>query len=307
MRILISGSTGLVGTALTSALLERGHDVVSLVRPASGRGPQNTSGQVTGISWDPLTGALDPAADGADAVVNLAGASIAGGRWNEKRKALLRNSRISATNNLVGALKGLRRPPSIFLAASAIGFYGDRGDEELEESSSPGNDFLARLCVEWEAESNRAQTFGARVATLRFGVILARHGGALPQMALPFRFGIGGRVGSGQQWISWVTLRDVVQTICFAVENDSFSGPANVVAPHPARNADFAVSLGRVLHRPAVFPTPAFALRLALGEMADALLLSSQRVTPERLAHLGYRFADPDLLPALRSVLEQSS
>ena len=307
MRILMSGPTGLVGTALTETLRKQGHDAVPLIRPAMQRDPRNSSSQEEGIAWDPITGMLGPGADGADAVVHLAGASIAGGRWNAKRKLLLRDSRVAATRHLVGAMGKLRRPPSVFIAASAIGFYGDRGDEVLNESSTPGGDFLAKLCLDWEAESHRAQEIPARVVILRFGIILAKKGGALPQIAMPFRFGVGGRIGSGRQWMSWITLRDVVEIICFAAANHSISGPVNVVAPHPERNAEFAAALARMLHRPAIFPTPAVALRLALGEMADALLLSSERVLPERLQQFGYCFADPDLPSALESVLGRTA
>jgi uncharacterized protein (TIGR01777 family) len=300
--VLISGSTGMVGAALIAALHQQGHDVLRLVRPTTH--VQNTSDRKHDVAWNPdVDGALDPAAEGADTVVHLAGASIGEGRWTAQRKALLRDSRIAGTHHLVGSLAKLRRPPRVFIAASAIGFYGDRGDELLTESSAPGADFLALLTRDWEAESMRAVEFGARVVTLRFGIILAKNGGALPRMALPFRLGAGGRIASGKQWMSWVTLEDIVAIIGHAAATNSLSGPVNAVAPHPARNAEFAAALGRVLHRPAMFPTPGFALRLALGEMADALLLSGQRVQPEKLAQSGYRFLHPDLVPALQSVL----
>jgi uncharacterized protein (TIGR01777 family) len=307
MRVLISGSTGLVGAAVAETLRKQGHDAVPLIRPAMERGARDSSDQEKGVAWDPVAGMLGPGADGADAVVHLAGASIAEGRWNAKRKLLLRDSRVAATRHLVSALGRLRRPPSTFIAASAIGFYGDRGDEVLSESSPPGGNFLAKLCLDWEAESNRAQQIPARVVILRFGVVLANNGGALPQIAMPFRFGAGGRIGSGRQWISWITLRDVAEIVRLAATNQLIGGPVNVVAPHPARNAEFAAALGHVLHRPAIFPTPAVALRLALGEMADALLLGSQRVVPEKLQQIGYSFVDPDLPSALESILGRAA
>jgi len=303
MRILISGATGLVGSALTRRARDLGDEPVRLARPALSNRPPAVGGPQTSVTWDPAAETLDSNAEGADAVVHLAGASIADGRWTERRKRLLRESRIEATRQLVSALRKLRRTPDVFVAASAVGFYGDRDDEILSETTSPGCDFLAALTRDWEAESNAAATFGARVVLLRFGVILARHGGALPRMVLPFRLGAGGPIGSGKQWMSWIALEDAVSIIYFALRTDSVRGPVNTVAPSPVRNADFARVLGRVLHRPTLIPTPSFVLRLALGEMAGALLLSSQRAIPERLSQLGYKFMYPELGPALQSVL----
>jgi hypothetical protein len=237
--------------------------------------------------------------------VHLAGASIAGGRWTAARKRLLRTSRIEATRQLVGSLGALARPPRIFLCASAVGYFGDRGDESLDERSAPGTDFLATLTQDWEREQAAAAGFGARVVSMRFGIVLAGRGGALPRMATPFKFGAGGRLGSGRQWMSWVALRDVVGIAKFALENDALAGPLDAVAPEPARNADFTRALAEVLHRPAIVPAPAFALRLALGEMADALLLSSQRVFPRRLHESGYAFEQTDLSAALREALRR--
>jgi uncharacterized protein (TIGR01777 family) len=193
----------------------------------------------------------------------------------------------------------------VILAASAIGYYGDRGDEILPESSPPGNDFLATLCREWEAEAARGKEFGARVVLLRFGLVLAAHGGALPRMLLPFKLGAGGKLGSGRQWMSWITLNEAIEVVRFALASAAFSGPVNTVTPNPVPNRKFTAILARALHRPAVFPAPAFALRLALGGMADALLLSSQRVAPAKLQHAGYRFAHPDLGAALYEVLRK--
>ena len=309
MRVLITGSTGLVGTALLDVLQRQRHDVARLVRPSTRSHivSRESSPATPDLAWDPIAGTLDAAANGANAIVHLAGASIAAGRWTASRKRLLRDSRVAATRHLVEALAQLPHPPKVFVAASAIGFYGDRGEEELTESSAPGQDFLADLCRDWEAESARAAAFGARVVLLRFGIILARRGGALPSMALPFRLGAGGRIGSGRQWMSWLALQDAVGIIGYALENSSLSGPVNAVAPHPVRNADFAATLGRVLHRPALIPTPGFVLRLALGEMADALLLSSQRVLPKTLQRLGFPLLHQALEPALQSILRRQS
>ena len=299
MRILISGSSGLIGSAISVALTRDGHTVGRLARPTRG-----AFAQTGDVLWDPVAGAFDAAsADGVDAVVHLAGASIAGGRWTAARKRLLRTSRIEATRDLVGSLGALERPPRIFLGASAIGYFGDRGDESLDENSAPGMDFLATLTQDWEREQAAAVGFGARVVSMRFGIVLAKNGGALPRMATPFKFGAGGRLGSGRQWMSWIALRDVVGIAKFALDNDALAGPLDAVAPEPARNADFTRALAEVLHRPAIFPAPAFALRLALGEMAGALLLSSQRVFPRRLEQSGYKFAQTDLRAALREAL----
>ena len=305
MRILVSGSTGFLGTALIRRLQSEGHTVARLVRPGTARPGAGRSPEQA-VEWDPLAGKFDAAAaEGADALVHLAGASIAGGRWNDSRKQLLRTSRVDATRHLVSALAELQRPPRVVVAASAIGYYGNRGDETLKESSAPGNDFLAGLCQEWEAETARSASFGARAVSLRFGIILASHGGALERMALPFKLGGGGRLGSGRQWMSWVTLDDTVRALEFALANEQLAGPANVVAPNPVRNIEFTHILAKTLHRPALFPAPAFALRLALGEMADALLLASQKVEPSRLAQAGFKFDQPDLTSALASIFRK--
>jgi uncharacterized protein (TIGR01777 family) len=300
MKVLVSGSSGLVGTALCRALQADGHSAVSLVRPGS-------PARAGDVRWDPTTGELDlAAAEGAAAVVHLAGASIAGGRWNEGRKRVLRDSRVDATRRLVTALGKLKARPAVLVSASAIGYYGDRGDEELTEQSAPGNDFLAQVARDWEAEAFRAEQAGIRTVCLRFGVILAANGGALAKMLPPFRMGVGGRIGSGQQWMSWLTLEDAVGMVRHALDDAKLRGPVNGVAPSPARNADFTRALGQAVHRPTIFPMPAFAARLAFGEMADALLLSSQRVVPERLQAAGYVFRHPNLPGALQAVLHDS-
>ncbi len=305
MRILVSGSTGFLGTSLIETLVGQGHSIARLVRP--GTSQKSAAGaRAQAVPWDPVAGRFDAAgAEGADALIHLAGASIAGGRWNASRKELLRTSRIDATRHLIGALAKLQRPPRVIVAASAIGYYGNRGDETLTEASAPGNDFLAGLCREWEAETGPGAEFGARVVNVRFGIILAAHGGALPRMAMPFKFGAGGRLGDGRQWMSWLTLRETVSIIQFALATSGLTGPVNAVAPNPVRNSEFTGVLARTLHRPALFPAPAFALRLALGEMADALLLVSQRVTPSKLADSGYPFLQPDLAGALAEVFRK--
>jgi uncharacterized protein (TIGR01777 family) len=301
MKILVTGASGLVGTALGSALARAGHTVCRLVRPegAAGEGPK----EGFAVAWNPATGELGGAGVGADAVVNLAGASIADGRWTAGRKALLRSSRIDTTRALIGALAKMNARPSVLVSASAIGIYGNRGDETLTEESNAGTDFLAGLAQEWEAEARKAEALGIRVVLARFGIILAREGGALPKIMLPFKFGAGGKLSSGQQWMSWVALEDVVGILRLAIENASIRGAVNIVSPQPLQNAEFTYVLAKAMHRPALFPAPAFALRLALGEMADALLLSSQRVLPKRLEQLGYQFLHADLASAMAAVL----
>ncbi len=239
---------------------------------------------------------------GADAVVNLAGASIADGRWTVERKQLLLASRVDTTRALVQALSRMAARPRVLVSASGIGYYGNCGDQVLTEESPLGHDFLSRLGQEWEAEAAKAEALGIRVVRARFGIILAKHGGALPRMARPFLWGAAGKIGSGKQWMSWVMLPDVVAILRFALENGAVRGPVNVVSPQPARNAEFTKVLAKTLHRPALFPAPAFALRLLLGEMADELLLSSQRAMPAQLEKLGYCFLHPDLTAALSAV-----
>jgi uncharacterized protein (TIGR01777 family) len=297
MRVLIAGASGLVGSALAEALRGAGHTVARLVRPGKPLHPGD-------VRWDPAAGELDrPAAEGADALVNLAGASIAAARWNPERKKLLRASRVDATRNLVTGILQLHTRPQVFISASAVGYYGNRGDERLTEESRPGDDFLARLARDWEKEAARAGDFGMRTVMLRFGVILATHGGAFERMLLPFRLGLGGRLGPGSQWMSWLTLPEAVGLIRYALDTLDVSGPVNAVAPNAVTNAEFTKVLGKVLRRPVLFPAPAFALRLLLGEMAEALLLSSQRVVPQKLKDCGYRFQHSELEPALGALL----
>jgi uncharacterized protein len=331
MKIVIAGSSGLVGSALTNSLARDGHTVVRLQRSGGGanaekgknrNGPQretqkssqgSAAEKIITVTWNPNTCDLEGEPfgedqkhmEGADALVNLAGASVASETWNEKRKATLRSSRIQITRELVCAMEKLEDGPKTLVSASAIGYYGNRGDEVLTEESKAGDDFLARLTLEWEAEAVKAEALGLRVVRLRFGIILAKHGGALPQIMRPFKFGLGGRIGSGQQWMSWITLQDVVSVIRKVLENRAVSGAVNVVAPQPVRNAEFVKALGHAMHRPAIVPAPAFALEFALGEMAEALLLASQRVAPSRLVQLGYRFSQPELHAALARILAE--
>ena len=301
MKILVAGSTGLVGTALVHALARDGHTVCRLVRPESSVGSGTKDG--FDVAWNPATGELGGAGVGPDAVVNLAGASIAGGRWTAQRKSLLRSSRIETTRALVNALARMNVRPSVLVSASAIGIYGNRGDETLTEETQPGVDFLAGVAQEWEGEALKAEALGIRVVLARFGIILAREGGAFPKMMLPFKFGAGGKLGSGKQWMSWIALEDVVGILRFAIEKTSLRGAINVVSPKPLPNAEFTNVLAKTMHRPSIFPAPAFALRLALGEMADALLLSSQRVLPSSLEKAGHRFLHPDLSATLRNLV----
>ncbi len=298
MRVLMTGASGLVGTALAAELRAAGATVNRFVRPG-------TVAAAGDIEWNPETGEMNlAAAEGADAVVNLAGASIGGGRWTAKRKALLRSSRVDLTERLVAGLGRLKKPPAILVSASAIGYYGDRGEESLTEASAGGQDFLATISRDWEAAAMKAEEFGMRTVIARFGIILAKNGGALPRMLAPFKMGAGGRIGSGKQWMSWVALDDAMGAIRFAIGDAALRGPVNVVAPNPARNSEFTRVLARALRRAAIFPAPAFALRLMLGEMADALLLSSQRVVPQKLSEGCFRFQFADLEAALRRALQ---
>jgi uncharacterized protein (TIGR01777 family) len=250
------------------------------------------------ISWDPLKALSPEAVSEFDAVVHLAGKSIAD-RWTQSKKTSIRESRRMGTRNLAEALAHAPQRPRVLLAASAIGYYGDRGDEVLSEQSAAGNDFLATVCREWEAATEPARSAGIRTINCRIGIVLSATGGALAKMLLPFRFGLGGRFGDGTQWWSWIHLNDVIGAFVHAMENASLDGPVNLVAPHPVTNAEFTKVLGSVLRRPTLFPVPAFAARLALGEMADQLLLASQRVTASKLAASGYTFHYPQLRDAL--------
>ena len=291
MHVLISGGTGFVGKTVVKALRAAGHSVVIITRD-----PTRAEGEAVG--WE----SVEPAVVAAEAVVHLAGEPIAGGRWTSARKARIRASRVDTTRKLVDAIGkvDVTPRPSVLISASAVGFYGPHGDELLDETSPPGRDFLADVCSAWEAEAERAESFGVRVVRLRLGIVLAREGGALERMVPPFRMFIGGRIGSGKQWMSWIHVDDVAALINAALEDESWNGPVNAVAPAPVRNAEFAEALGSMLARPAVVPTPGIALRLAFGEMAG-MLLRGQRVVPTVATGQGFRWRYPDLTAALRA------
>jgi len=293
MRYIVSGATGFIGSALLARLHRDGHTVVRLVRRKTGAADE--------ALWNPDSGTIESGAlEGADVVVHLAGENIAGGRWTAARKRRILDSRVNGTRLLATTLAGLSHAPRAFLSASAVGYYGDRGDEPLTEQSTPGRGFLADVCQAWEAAAIPARESGIRTVQMRFGVVLDRRGGALPRMVAPFRFGLGGSVGRGNQIMSWISLHDLVAAAAFLAEQDTLSGPVNLTEPEPVRNGEFARIVGRILHRPAVFPVPATVLRLMLGEMADEMLLSGQRALPKRLLDAGFEFQDPQLEPFLR-------
>ena len=295
MDVLISGATGLIGSALVADLEAGGHRTTRLTR--SPRGPGD-------VLWDPMSGEIDASRlGGHDAVVHLAGESIAEGRWNQEKKRRIMESRERGTRLLAQTLAGLPVPPGVMVSISAVGYYGDRGDEVLTEESTPGSDFLAEVCKVWEAAADPAREAGIRVVHPRLGIVLSPEGGALGTTLPIFKLGGGGRIGNGRQWWSWVALDDVVGAILHALENGSVEGPVNVGSPNPLTNAQYTSVLGRVLNRPTIVPLPAPAARLALGEVADALLLASQRMEPAKLAATGYAFRYPELEGALRHLL----
>ncbi|MCZ6779656.1 MAG: TIGR01777 family oxidoreductase [Acidobacteriota bacterium] len=297
MKILVTGSTGLIGSALVSSLTSSDHTVRRLLRP-----PRQAVG--SDAVWDPAAGTLDQQAlEGIDAVVHLAGENIAGGRWTSRRKARIRDSRVNGTRLLSETLSRLPRPPSVWVSASAIGYYGNRGDTSLNEGSPAGSGFLSDVCRDWEAATKAALQKGIRVVNLRIGIVLSPAGGALAKMLLPFKMGVGGKVGDGKQFMSWIALDDIVGVIQHALTNERLTGPVNAVSPNPVTNLQFTRTLGSVLRRPTIFPMPALAARMAFGEMADELLLSSTRVQPARLTGSGFQFRYPSLESALRHLL----
>ncbi|PIQ81523.1 MAG: TIGR01777 family protein [Candidatus Omnitrophica bacterium CG11_big_fil_rev_8_21_14_0_20_64_10] len=299
MRILISGSSGMIGRALQAALKSAGHAVTRLVR--SGGGPDT-------LLWNPDGPALEPEPfEGFDAVIHLAGDPIAEGRWTPAKKERIRTSRVRGTRLLCGTLARLKRPPRTLLCASAIGIYGNRGEEPIRETAGRGNGFLAEVGEQWEEATAPAQRKGIRTALLRTGIVLSAEGGALAKMLPPFRLGLGGPIGSGRQFMSWITLTDEVGAILHILNHPELRGPVNLTAPHPVTNAEFTKALGRVLHRPAIFPVPAPMLKLMFGEMAEAILLGGARVEPGRLLESGYRFQQPELEPALRELLKANN
>src|SRR4051794_38832325 len=296
MNVLISGASGLVGSALIPALVERGDRVIRLVRHVAEPGAPE-------IRWSPGS-RLDPEVlEGFDSVIHLAGENIFG-RWTPAKKSAIYQSRVGGAQSLSDAIAGCQRAPGIFLSASAIGYYGSRADEQLDEDSSLGEGYLAEVAREWEDATSSARRAAARVVNLRFGVVLSRQGGALKKMLTPFRSGLGGRIGSGKQWFSWITIDDTVGAILFALDQERVRGPVNIVAPAAVTNGDFAKTLGRVLHRPAILPVPIFIPKLVFGEeMTRETFSASQRVIPAKLAAAGYNFRHPELEGALHALL----
>lgn len=298
MNTLVTGASGLVGSALLPLLVSKGHRITRMVRTKS----RDSSDE---ILWDPRNEVLAPAAiEGFENIIHLAGENIAGGRWNAERKRRIRDSRVKGTRLLAEALAGTTRPPKVMVCASAIGFYGDRRQELLTEDSRPGRGFLPDVCQEWEKAAGPAAERGIRIVNLRIGVVLSPKGGALAKMLLPFRLGLGGKIGSGDQFMSWIALDDLVRIVHYAIHSQTLEGPVNAVAPNPATNREFTSKLGRVLSRPTFLTLPAFAARLFLGEMADGLLLASTRVEPAALRASGYKFRFSNLENALNHMLK---
>lgn len=296
LAILITGASGTVGSELVPALAAAGNGVTLLVR----RPPRPGSAKVR---WDP-TGAPNAALfEGFDAVIHLAGESIASSNWTEDRKARILNSRVQGSATLAASLARMARPPRVLIAASAIGYYGSRGDELLSEESTSGTGFLAEVCRQWEAALAPAVQAGVRVVNLRLGMVLSPRGGALKKMLTPFKLGLGGRLGSGRQWISWISIADAVAAIQHILADERLRGPVNAVSPQPATNAAFTRALGQALHRPTLFPMPAFAVRLIFGQLGEELLLASQKVEPARLKSAGFTFRHPEIGACLRELL----
>jgi len=308
MKVVIAGGSGFLGTALTASLTSRGHETVILSRhrPAPERAVRYG---VRHVAWQPDAASGSQAQDwmreidGADAVVNLAGASLADGRWTAARKSLLRDSRINSTKQLVNAVRTARRTPPVFLQGSGVGYYGISFDQTFDELSPPGSDFLANLCIDWEREGHAASASGSRVVMLRTAPALARNGGALKKMLLPFQLGLGGPIASGRQFFPWIHRDDWVAMVVWAMERPSVSGPLNVTAPGTITNAEFSRALGAALHRPAFMTVPGFVLRLLVGELADAGLINGQRVIPKRATQLGFQFKYPEINAALVSAV----
>jgi uncharacterized protein (TIGR01777 family) len=298
MKILVTGSTGLVGSVLVPSLRSKGHEVLRAVR-SSPKGADE-------IQWDPERGTIDVAKlVNLDAAVHLAGESVADGRWSDEKKRRILDSRVKGTRLLSETLARLNPKPGVLVSASAIGYYGSRGSEVMTEESTTGEGFLASVSRQWESSTSAAAEAGIRVVSLRIGIVLSVKGGALGKMLPPFKLGLGGKVGDGKQFMSWIAVEDVVGIIEHALEDKSLSGPVNTVAPSPVTNAEFTKALGQAISRPTIFPLPAFAARLAFGEMADETLLSSTRVLPERLTKSGYKFQFSQLDVALRNALKK--
>lgn len=308
MRFVVSGGTGFIGSPLAEMYAEEGHDVQVLTRGLPDGEARHDPGTgkpgITRVGWRPsgAAGRWAKVVDDADAVINLAGESLSGGRWTAKRKAALRDSRILATRSLVEAIRSAAKPPRVFISSSAVGYYGPAGDEPRTEDAPAGNTFLARLAEDWEAEARRAESAGTRVVLLRTGLVLERAGGALPAMMRPFRFFVGGRIARGRQVMSWIHRLDVIEMIRWIVETPAVTGPINATAPYPVSNREFARALGRALRRPSLFPVPALPLKVVYGEMADALLLTGQRVVPAKAQAHGYHFRYPEIDIAMRGI-----
>ena len=302
MKVIVTGSGGLVGRALIRSLLADGHTVTRLVR--GGAQQFRTPGSAA-VEWNPVAGTIDSGAlEGHDAAVHLAGEPIAEGRWDEEKKRRIMDSRVKGTRLLAETLAKLNEKPRVLVSASAVGFYGERGEEVLREESASGEGFVSEVCREWEKATLAASQAGIRVVHLRIGFVLSGEDGGLAKMLTPFKLGVGGKVGSGRQYMSWITLEDLVRIIRRAIEDESLRGPVNAVAPGAVTNEEFTKALGRVLGRPTIFPVPKFAMRLAFGEVADAVLLASLRVEPARLKEAGFEFKDPEIEGALRHVLK---
>ncbi len=296
MKVLITGASGLIGTALQRSFHEKGYEMLL----ASRSEPKDDHH----IQWDAEKGFSEPEPlEGIDAVVHLAGESVSGLRWTEDKKKAIRDSRVLGTRSVVDAISRLKERPRVLVSASAVGFYGERGDEELTESSAAGDEFLSVVAKEWESEARRAEDAGIRTVLLRNGIVLSKDGGALGTMLFPFKMGVGGVVGSGKQWMSWISLDDVVAIINFAIENENLRGAVNAVSPNPVTNYEFTKALGDVLYRPTILPLPEFAVSMVFGEMGDALLLASTKVLPKRLLDAGFEFNYPNLKPAIESAV----
>ncbi len=296
MKVLITGASGLVGTELQKSFAKKGYEMLL----ASRKEPTDEKH----VQWGIEEGFSEPEKlEGIDAVVHLAGENVSGLRWTEEKKKAIRDSRVMGTRNVVDAISKLKNKPKVFVASSAIGFYGTRGDEEVTESSAAGDNFLAEVSKAWEAESRRAEDAGIRTVLLRTGIVLSKNGGALATMLTPFKLGVGGVVGSGKQWMSWISMDDEIAVINYVIENENIRGAVNAVSPNPVTNHDFTKTLGEVLYRPTFLPLPEFAVSMVFGEMGDALLLASTKVLPKRLEDAGFEFKYPDLKPAIENAV----
>lgn len=296
MKIAITGASGLIGSAMTSALEERGDEVLRLVRR-----PARNASEVT---WDPQKGVIDTTAlVGCDAVVHLAGANISDGRWTEDRKALILNSRVDGTRLIASTIAAMKPAPTVFISSSAVGIYGSRGDELLDEEARPGSGFLAEVCLAWEAETAPARAAGVRTVNMRTGIVLSAEDGALAKMLPLFKAGVGGKLGDGKQYMSWITLDDMIDAVIFALDHDNLEGPVNFCAPEPVTNQRFTKALGAALKRPTFLPAPGFALKVAFGEMAENVLLGGQRVAPRKLLEAGYEFRHDAIEEALMELV----